>query len=106
MGSTGSTTLDCTRDANEDIEIYGLSEDVFSKGNYQVKIRVTGYTTPNTQISSSDWGVTVYRFGTGTVLADYDGTSSISLTPGTITDIAITPYLSDYCSSDLPVIGI
>ena len=33
-GSAGTTSLDCTRDADGNIEIYGLSVDVFSEGNY------------------------------------------------------------------------
>ena len=46
LGSGGTTTLDCTRDTDGNIEIYGLSSDVFSEGSYQVEIKVTRFTTP------------------------------------------------------------
>ena len=40
LGSGGTTTLDCTRDTDGNIEIYGLSSDVFSEGSYQVKLKL------------------------------------------------------------------
>ena len=89
-------------DSNGDIEIFGLSVDVFSKGNYQVEIKVTGFTTPITTDSSSTWGVTVYRFGTDTLIADYEYTGSpVSLAVGNISNILLTPYLTDSCTSNL-----
>ena len=93
--------MDCIKDNNGDIEIYGLSEDVFSKGSYQVEIKVTGFTTPKTTTTSSSWGVMVYRFGTDTLIADYDETDSpVTLTTGSISNISLTPYLTDSCTSN------
>ena len=74
---------------------------MFTAVSNQVKIRATGFTTPKTKTSSSTWSVTVYRFGTDTVIADYDGTAAIALTAGAINNIGVAPYLSDSCISDL-----
>ena len=93
--------MDCTRDSNGDIEIYGLSDDVFSAGSLQVEIKVTGFTTPMVNATSFSWELTIYRFGTETVIADYDGTSSpVTLTAGSISIISLTPYLTDSCTSN------
>ena len=44
----------------------------------------------------------VYRFGTDTLIADYDGTSSpATLTTGSISSVSLGPYLTDSCISDL-----
>ena len=44
----------------------------------------------------------VYRFGTNTLIADYDGTSSpVTLNAGSISGISLSPYLSDSCINDL-----
>ena len=94
--------MDCTRDSNGDIEIYGLSDDVFSAGSLSVEIKVTGFTTPKTKTTLFAWEVMIYRFGTNTLIADYDGTSSpVTLTAGSITNISLNPYLSDSCTSNL-----
>ena len=67
-----------------------------------MEISVTGFTTPKTKTSSSTWGVTAYRFGTDTIVADFDGsTTSITLAAGDITNISVTPFLTDSCTSDL-----
>ena len=74
---------------------------MFTAVSNQVKIMVTGFSTPKSQKSSSTWSVTVYRFGTGTVIADYDGTATIALTAGAINNISLSPYLTDSCTSNL-----
>ena len=85
--------MDCTRDSNGDIEIYGLSDDVFSAGSLQVEIKVTGFTTPKTKTTSFAWEVMIYRFGTNTLIADYDGTSSpVTLTAGSISNISLSAF--------------
>ena len=94
--------MDCIRDSNGDIEIYGLSDDVFSAGSLQVEIKVTGFTTPKTKTTSFAWDVMIYRFGTNTLIADYDGTSSpVTLTAGSISNISLSPYLTNSCTSNL-----
>ena len=94
--------MDCTRDSNGNIEIYGLSDDVFSAGSLPVEIKVTGFTTPKTKTTSFAWEVMIFRFGTNTLIADYDGTSSpVTLTAGSISNISLSPYLIDSCTSNL-----
>ena len=44
----------------------------------------------------------VYRFGTDTIIADYDGTSSpVPLTAGSISVSNLSAYLNDSCTTDL-----
>ena len=67
-----------------------------------MEIKVTEFTTPKIKSSSSTWSLKVYRFGTETLVGNYDGqTTSITLTAGAIRNISVTPYLTDSCTSDL-----
>ena len=44
----------------------------------------------------------VYRFGTNTLIADYDGTNTpVTITAGSISGISLSPYLTNSCTSDL-----
>ena len=61
--------LGCIKNSEGNIEIYGLTTDVWSDGGYLVEIQVTGFTLPSAVISSYGWGATVYRFGTKTIVA-------------------------------------
>ena len=96
---TGLHTFGCFFDSTEgNLYIYGLSVNIdISKlsqiGSLTVSFLVTGFTNPNANYDTSlySWTLTIYRFGTTTIIQSFTGTGP-DTSPGVVSVNYWQPY--------------